>query len=256
MNEPRKLISEELLQAYLDGTLDAEQRFQVESAASADKNFAEQLELQRQIHFSLVRQAPEVNEHRLQSIIAAMHTAPRDRRLLDGQSNVRRKALTVGLAIAASLLAFVTWQQLADGPPKVIFRPVPLTQIYQQTVEQGFAPYYECRDVARFAATFQKRQGRPLWLIHPPQGVRMLGLSYDGFTREATSMLGSVEEKPVMVFVDKVEHDRPELAHEAAGLRVFREAKYGLVFYEVTPHSQPSMIRLFSDTYADGAESP
>lgn len=166
----------------------------------------------------------------------------------------------VKLVLAASLLGVVCWygwQQLGGDSP-VVFQPVPLVQIYNQSVENGFKPYYECHDMQRFADTFEHRQGVALTLAQMPDDRCMLGLSYlGGVSRESTAMLCQVQDQPVMVFVDTVAHDRSDLAesHDPA-LKVFREEKFGLVFYEVTPLKRPTMIGYFELAKVGGAMPP
>jgi hypothetical protein len=79
-----------------------------------------------------------------------------------------------------------------------------------------------------------------------PEGARMLGLAYaGGMSRRTTAMLCYVGSSPVMVFVDRAENDRPALAARPAnGLRIFRSERDGLVFYEVTPLSEPRIAAL------------
>src|SRR5262249_13346397 len=141
-------------------------------------------------------------------------------------------------------LAFVIWN--FDSRPGTVphFEPVPLAQIYKQTVKAGFEPYYECRDDERFAETFESRQGIPLQLSNMPIGSMMKGLCYPGgLSRETTAMLCDVDGAPVMVFVDRDEKDRKgAMKNSDPELHVFREERDGLVFYEVTPLDEPTMI--------------
>ena len=154
----------------------------------------------------------------------------------------------VRLAIAASLLGVIAWGawQYSDNGSRVVFQPVALNRIYDQTVESGFKPYYECHDMQRFASTFEHRHGVALTLAKMPDDRRMLGLSYPGgLTRGSTAMLCEVREQPVMVFVDTVENDRDELFEVDSGSHVFRSEKFGLVFYEVSPLAESTMTQFF-----------
>lgn len=150
----------------------------------------------------------------------------------------RNLLFATGLAAAAAIgWALLSPQNATPITPH--FTPTPLAQVYNQVVADGFEPYYECHDLERFRDVFAERQKVPLTLATMTAGSRMLGLSYTGgLSRDTTAMLCEVEGKPVMVFVDALAADQPEIAPrgaEAAGLNVFRTEREGLVFYEVTP---------------------
>jgi hypothetical protein len=119
-----------------------------------------------------------------------------------------------------------------------------VAEVYRETVANGFDPYYECRDDERFAATFEQRQGIVLHLAAMPAGKGMLGLSYPGgLSRDTTAMLCRVDDQPVMVFVDRVENDQEDAGENSdASLRVQREVRDGLVFYEVAPQGTASVL--------------
>jgi hypothetical protein len=57
-------------------------------------------------------------------------------------------------------------------------------------------------------------------------------------------MLCETDGRPVMVFVDRADKDQP-IADKSSDpqLRVFREERDGLVFYEVTPLDRPTMTQ-------------
>jgi hypothetical protein len=151
----------------------------------------------------------------------------------------------IASAAAAACLAFALWNFDTPTGRAPHFAPTQLAQIYEQTVKEGFEPYYECRDDERFAETFELRQGIPLRLAKLPIGTMMKGLSYPGgLSRQTTAMLCDVDGSPVMVFVDRDEKDQPLAADNGdPSLHVFREERDGLVFYEVTPLAEPMMMR-------------
>ena len=119
-------------------------------------------------------------------------------------------ALTVlGIAGVVAWI-IVAFQFSGQDRTEPLFVSRPLVSIYQEAVAQGFEPYYECREPDRFAYTFEQRQGIPIDLAPMPVGSGMLGLSYSGgLSRETTVMLCTIEEQPVMVFVDRVAEDTP-----------------------------------------------
>ena len=76
-----------------------------------------------------------------------------------------------------------------------------------------------------------------------PPGSRMLGLSYaGGLSRDTTAMLCDVDAQPVMVFVDRIAADRPDLVQSDEDVHVFRSKRHGLVFYEVTPFQHARVV--------------
>ncbi|TWT78555.1 hypothetical protein Pla123a_13480 [Posidoniimonas polymericola] len=161
----------------------------------------------------------------------------------------RRAVLGAGLGAAAAVLAAVLLPSAGGPAVAPYFEPTELAALYRDAVDNGFEPYYECEDDDRFAAVFEKRQDAPLVLKEMPPGSRMLGLSYPGgFSRDTTAMLCEVDGQPVMVFVDRQDADRPELADLPAGsgLRVFRSELPGVVLYEVTPLDEPRAASLLA----------
>jgi anti-sigma factor RsiW len=166
----------------------------------------------------------------------------------DSESVSRRRFAIA--ALAASLLAMTTggmWLMNRDSNDP-FFASRSVAALYQETVNAGFRPYYNCvDDEQRFAETFKNRQGKALALTEMPGGTRMLGLSYPGgISRNTTAMLGMVDDHKVIVFVDqagagKVDTSTPE----SANLNVFVVERDGLVFAEVTPLNSATLIQYF-----------
>jgi len=157
----------------------------------------------------------------------------------------------IQMAIAASLLivsGIAVWQfsqsNKIDGP---VFQPQALVKIYSKSIARGFSPYYHCDDQQRFADVFENRLGIPLRLAVLPADRKMLGISYlGGLSRHTTAMLCEIKSQPVIVFVDSLENDKPEMAQAVGTLFVFRQQKFGLVFYEVTPFPSAQMIEFMT----------
>lgn len=151
-------------------------------------------------------------------------------------------ATAAALLIAASgyflLKAFVGGG--GDGPA---FAQSSLTELYRTEVAQGFTPYYDCSEPARFRATFLHRQSVPLRLEELPIAQSMLGLSYPGgISRDTTAILFLFEEQPVVVYVDRAEIFFDHSRGDQEGLTVFKQVKGQLVFYEVTPFDEPHFL--------------
>ncbi|HMP06669.1 MAG TPA: hypothetical protein PJ982_09995 [Lacipirellulaceae bacterium] len=248
---------DEQLEAYLDGLLDEQQAAAFALRMEAEPALRRAVELQAHVDSSLVRQyrAEPPSAAMLAAMLAGaapgvLTTASRAEHL--GTPAARSwqwyGGVAAALAAAAAMawLLAAPWQRSADRQP--LFAARPLVEIYNDAVATGFEPTYECHDPAVFAETFQVRQGTPLKLLPLPDGVRMLGLAYvGGLSRSTPAMLALVDEKPVMVFVDRAAADRPLAADIGdARLRVFRQQRDSLVFYEVTPLDRPRVMEFLA----------
>jgi anti-sigma-K factor RskA len=224
------------LEAYLDGLLTGEERAAIEARIDSEPELKRTAALQAQINAGLERlfrvEAP-VNGRLVAHLMTARRKNP---------SPAARPARMWRAAAAVAAAAALAW--VLVGAPlergriqEPLFAARPLADVYRETVAEGFEPYYECREADRFAETFARRQGVSLKLLPLGSGAEMLGLSHSGgLSRDTTAMLCRVDGKPVMVFVDRASADKPEaMDHVDNSLRVFRDQRDGLVFYEVTP---------------------
>jgi hypothetical protein len=234
---------DERLEAYLDGVMDESERAAFEAEIERDPRLAAEVALQARLDAALERQFPGV-------AASALHLAAVEKHFGSASPPIyklsgSRALIPYAVAAAVFLVAFSLWGPKWPSQREPVFTAIPLAQVYHQTVEDGFEPYYECHDDERFANTFAARQGIPLHLTEMPEGSMMKGLSYlGGLSRETTAMLCDVEGEPVMVFVDRVEKDRPAAAKENdPELNIFRTERDGLVFYEVTPLDKATMTQ-------------
>ena len=228
------------LEAYFDGLSKGEERAAIEARIASEPDLKRQAELQSQINAGLERlfrvEAP-VNGR----LVAHLTTARR-KNPLPGALPTRMWWAAAAVAAAAALAWVLVGTPLdRGGIEEPLFAARPLADVYREAVAEGFEPYYECREADRFAETFARRQGVSLKLLPLGSGAEMLGLSYSGgLSRDTTAMLCRVDGKPVMVFVDRASADRPQaMDHAVNSLRVFRDQRDGLVFYEVTPLDRP-----------------
>ena len=137
------------------------------------------------------------------------------------------------------------WQFFTSESRLPRYNPrIPLAEIYQTRIAEGFRPTWLCEDDREFASTFLKRQGQSLLLAEMPAGSKMVGLAYcGGLSRYTTTMLARVDGVPVMVFVDRTSADTdPKLDQSRAGLHLFRKELGSLVLYEVTPLAEPRVM--------------
>ena len=244
MTEFDSIPVDDRLEAYLDGVMAEDDRVLFESELKQNPQLAAEVKLQARLDSALTRAFPVV-------MPSPQHLAAMEKHWNSATSAAEPSAIkihwpwVVGIAsaAAAACLIFAFWSPGTRSFNEPHFAPAPLAQIYTQTVREGFEPYYECRDDARFADTFAKRQGIALQLTKLPLGSMMKGLSYPGgLSRDTTAMLCDVKGQHVMVFVDRAEKDQAIAAVSTGShLNVFRTERDGLVFYEVTPLEKPTM---------------
>jgi hypothetical protein len=235
---------EEMLDAYLDDALKGRERAEFERRLAQHLNLQRSVAKQRQIDDSLRRLfavgAPDV------AAIAAKLTdaSPSEAAKLPlPRSKWAWAAIVTAAAVLSGILASA-WTQTPERI-KAHFEARPLAELYAAAVADGFEPYYDCREPGRFSEIFARRLGQPLRLLPLPKNVRMLGLSYPGgLSPDTTAMLCRVEERPVMVFVDRAPADNAlAAANHDRTTNVFREERDGLVFYEITPLNHPLVTR-------------
>ena len=241
------------LEAYLDGLMSRQERIDFETQLAAHPELMKQVEVQAQIDASLGRLFPhrelstdDLSGIRTQTDLAEVASAP-----TPIKSSTTTRAALLGLAAVIAWI-LVVWQ-LQDRPDKApFFQPRPVVQVYQEILDNGFQPYYECREEDRFADTFERRQGIPLVLNKLPEGSHMLGLSYaGGLSRDTTAILCHVDDQPVVVFVDRLESDLALATEDfSSDLSVHRIVKNRLVFYEVTPFETATIIGYLSQKNA------
>ena len=236
-NDPR--ISAQRLEMYLDGLMSQEEKAEFEQLLKSDSDAAGQVELQREIDIRLRRKFPPsaVVAADIEQLVSGSQRPDVDVEL-PSHTRPRRWLLGVfgGLAATVACALFV-WQWGGQRDLQPYFRPRPLAEIYRETVESGFRPYYFCEDDDRFQLTFAKRQNVPLRLAEMPAERRMIGLSYSGgLSRDTTAILCFTQEKPIVVFVDRSETDTSIATDDLdPNLHLFRKQLGDLVLYEVSP---------------------
>jgi hypothetical protein len=248
-------ITDEQVDAYLDGLMKPEERAAFEARLRAHPEIAKEILLQKQMDASLERLFPverisdaQLAELQEDDVTPAQPSAAGSLRTAQVERSIQSsKWIKVAVAGIAAMVAWIMvvwfWGNGTGKAP--FFQPRPVALVYQEVLDNGFEPYYECHEEDRFAETFSHRQGQALRLTELPEGSRMLGLSYEGgISRDTTSMLCRVDGKPVMVFVDRLENDIPNASqNDQPDLHVYREARDGLVFYEVTPFGSARLIK-------------
>ncbi len=167
-----------------------------------------------------------------------------------------RRRVLGQLAAAAAVVAGLTgvWligQSLRpprSGPPGG-YKPEPwrsLETAYNDWLADGFEPMWVCADDQEFVDTFRATYYQGLLLGALPQGTTALGLSYcNSISSRTTCLLATVDGTPVVVFVDRVERDRPQPQPE--GLHLHRRRIDKLILYELSPVEQPAVLPWFTN---------
>ena len=242
---------DETFEKYLDKQLSPAEQERVEESLGEDQ--AEEIDLANQVDASLVRQhqvaVPSVDE--IESWLVrddSASTPVSQTENVDRSPEPLRPSQAKGvpkvwigiIAVAAAVLAM--FLLFPRSQPTPFFELRPLAQLYAESVDAGFKPYYFCEDDERFASTFANRQGQALLLKDLPDDRRMIGLSYlGGLSRSTTAILCIAKEQPVVVFVDKGELDNADVVDATQRLHVHRSNVGSVVVYEVSPFSEPLM---------------
>ena len=154
--------------------------------------------------------------------------------------------------MGVEIIAWQMWDMFRPRPVSVnpYIRPIrPLDLAYQACVKDGFKVDWVCHDLNDFATYFAANLMQPLMLHDPPKelGVSIVG----GVSKRTLGFLQKVDERPVIVFVDRLDKDSPQTITDP-NLHVFRREVGNLVLYEVTPFESPLFIERF---YQPGAPS-
>jgi len=242
---------EHRLDAYLDGLLEGEGLVEFKRDLAASPALRAEVARQRRIDAVLRRTfaAPRVD-------VAALPPAVRDHILPAAPTSPGRRILRMPLvrrlaaaaAIAGVVLsAWIALQLLR--PASSLYEPPPwksLAALYQDKIADGGRPDWVCDDDAEFRRAFLGQYGQALQLEPLPEGVVAAGLCYANTISERTMMvLARVEDRPVIVFVDRLDHDAGQSLPPDAGLHLHRAVVGRLVLYEVSPLERPALLEHF-----------
>lgn len=243
---------EDQMERFLDGLMTEEEAADFTASVPAAELEA-LLAMEEQLSQSLAKltSISTLDQGEIEREFVSSHPAVVGRPTSDlPRSSSRRRWVQIAL-VACLLIAVgipVLWN-LNNGPVGVHFEQRPLAQLYQETVDRGFRPNYNCEEPQRFADTFERNHGKPLALDDLPDGSKMLGLStLGGISRSTVAMLCSVNGENVIVFVDragKADLETPKRLDNGSNVNIFVEEKNGLVFLEVTPLESARMIEHF-----------
>lgn len=239
-----------LLNAYIDGEMEPKQREEFQQTLAEDDNLRAELELQQKIDDGLVRLFTATSKCNVAEILAgAQGKLPQNTKTSTkgrGIFSVRRFAAAA--AIAGGIFgSWLIWDSLK---PTNSIRPQwqSIEAVYAQA-KAGQVKVWRCEDEAEFAKVFKDGYDQPLVLpFDTPQGIDVVGLAYRfTISRYTICLISTVNNEPVVVFIDRVEAGtRPKLA-QTSDLRLFERRVGRLILYEVTPWQEPSLLDLFFD---------
>ena len=228
-----------LLNAYIDGDMEPKQREAFQQRLAEDQSLRDEFELQEKIDEGLAR-----------LFIPSSHMElPRDSETSNSGNRfffVRRFAAAA--AIAGGVFgSWLTWNAL---------KPTTIDRLQWQSIDAVYAQakaeqveVWLCEDEAEFNDVFIDGYDQPLILpFDTPQGIEVVGLAYR-FTvsRYTICLISTVNDEPVVVFIDRIEAGAKPSLTQTSDLRLFEKRVGRLILYEVTPWEEPSLLELFYD---------
>jgi hypothetical protein len=269
---PSPEAMDELLERFIDGTLNGEELAFVEDRIEKDPAIRDQLELQSRIDDSLRRMCtiekipmpaiPADIPSVIHNDVPMEPPAPipfRDPHatVSEPKQGLQRSSAWTGtpwkrwgiLAMAAALL--LTFAGLYRGywDAKVPdFRLMEPVAMYDRLVRTGFTPAVICKTEPEFARLVREKLGSALVATATP-GIEVLGWGYqddyDGspISPRTMMLLTRVEGTNVLVLMDETSRDRDLEVPEGSAMRIFRREIGPLVTYEVTPLDQPRVLQ-------------
>ncbi|RJP41944.1 MAG: hypothetical protein C4547_01205 [Phycisphaerales bacterium] len=242
---------EQLIDAYVDGLLAGPQREAFERDLARDESLRRPIEQMARLNEALARVfAPPPVEAALARIDAARR-APSSVTAAARGWRLGRVAAIAAVLVLSIAGAWRLWGplSLSTGYRLGLIASNSLEDAYYRQVELlHFEPAWICKDDVEFAQTFDVRMGLPLvfGLAELPPNVKPNGLAYGRvFSRNTIYVLVYVDGREVMVFVDRLENDRPTRAAWWCDMHVFRHEVDGAVLYEYTPFDRPAVANLF-----------
>lgn len=240
------------MDAYLDGTLEDEERQRFEARRASDPALRAVKDQQDAVDASLDRlyQTPP---GALDRVLREIDRTARARTEQTPETHTapfyHRPWAIAALFILSAGAAWQLYHTLSQGPAAPGYGPLPWTSVdafYRQRVREGFKPDWVCKDDQEFADTFRKRMRQPLLLAPAAGQVLPVGIAHlNCITPNSLALLARVGGDPVLVMIDRTRYDKPQNLPADSGLNIFRRVIGSLVLYEVSPLSAPHVLELF-----------
>lgn len=253
MSHSQRRPGDDQLDAYLDHLLSAEERVAFERRLSAEPGLRDQVQLQGAIDQALARMYSAERGERIALTRRAL--APRLR--VVGLPRVALAAVCITIIAAG---AFQSWRYLRPRVVAPVYVQQPwrsLATVYQDELAGPFKPTWVCRNDRAFAGFVRMRFGEPLLLAQLPSGAKGLGWSYCRSISDRTVyLLGEVDGRRVLVFLDQAASDTGDAARSAGGPNLFRRELGQFVLYEATPFDEPTFLAHFYQPTDAGQSAP
>lgn len=203
--------SAELVERFMDGSLSDRERSVFEKSLEKDAVLREHVALQKRLDASLrgkLMPSDRVIEHIASSLAeisdegVSTSASRRETPLPKSRINWLRVAATVALVVSG----YLAYSAIVDGkrPTQKIARIAP-ERSFEREVSEGMQPYAVCTTGTEFAEYTRAQLGVAL-SMRPVEGLKLIGWDYDYvFSNRTILLLASYHEKPVVIFMDKVD---------------------------------------------------
>lgn len=240
--------SAELVERFVDGTLSDRERLVFEKSLEIDAALCEHVAMQRRVDASLrgkLQPSDLVLKHIAASLVAADDAlAPAEASksvILPAKKKINwlRAAALVAVAVSG-YFAYSTI--LTPGEEATKIQLIAPRVAFEREVGEGMQPYAVCTTSEEFAAYTRTQLGVAL-KVRPIEGLALIGWDYESvFSRRTIVLLAKYHDKPIVVFMDKVDVGPDNTCSEHnEGSRVLGS----IYLHEVRSEGMPSVLDAF-----------
>ncbi len=222
---PRDL---ERINAYLDGSMSAEERSAFEAELVVNAALRDELEVFAAVDASLSRQ-----------FVYAEAQEPAPIPMRRGMPRfVKWSALAAGLALAA----VAAWYALRPDPLLI-----PPQQVWANMEAVNFKPVWRCENDEQFRQLLTARLGEA-FVIEENERLRVLGWAYGAdyvqypLSKDTLILINKVGDEHSIILIDRADKERNLKVPRESGLHIYRKRFGGLVLYELTPLPEPAVL--------------
>lgn len=234
MDNPERLID-----AYVDGVLDEQDRTAFEEAMNQRPELAAEVELQGAIDASLARVFDPGQYGKSEAVDECGAVAGR----------IGMKVFAIAAAIV--IVGVAAWMYFGGGTGPVKIKADPV-ELYVAQIGAGFVPEEVCTTPDEFEAWMDDRYAQ---LLRPEarERVELVGWSYTKvMSPYGALLLARVDGREVLVLMDELKSDEGLVVDGEASIRVFRREIGKLVLYEMTPLDESVVLEMLYVPEEDG----